>query len=196
MTENKLQCYVKSVKKDTDSILTTLKPAIIEFLKMLLPAIGVLLAAIIIFTLMIYGEPYITAVFTVIGNIFTMVISQPFLTQYNTYMAILIIIDLVIFMCVKKTMTDQNGYLDDRSPVSQVGHITGLLFLLFAFNAMLVVATWGSQTPERFIGWSFMIGETVVNMVISVIGILLIRAYLKCENKIVPLSPGNNLGNV
>jgi len=43
---------------------------------------------------------------------------------------------------------------------------------------------WDSTKPELVVGWSFMLGETIINMIVVVVGILLYRAYLKCENKI------------
>jgi len=184
MTSKKMQCYVKSVKTDTSSILEDLKPAIISFLIKFSILIGVMFSFVIFFTIITYGEPYIKAVFEAINSLFKVMLSQVFVTQYNVYMVIMIILDVVILLCVREMMVTVNGDPGDRSPYSQTLFSIMFLFLLFAFNGILVILSWDSTKPELVVGWSFMLGETIINMIVVVVGILLYRAYLKCENKI------------
>lgn len=183
MTNKKMQCYVKSVKTDADSILTKLKPAIINFLIVVGVLIGFLLAIVLINMVLEYSQPYIKALFDVIGSLFVMVF-QGFFTSYNTYLVCMIVFDFIIFLFIRITMTDSDFNADERDPFLHVLNSVVVLFVLFAFNGILVIMTWDS--PERFVGWSFMICETVINMIVVVAGILLYRAYLKCENKIMP----------
>ena len=191
MTSKKMQCYVKSVKTDTSSILEDLKPAIISFLIKFSILIGVMFSFVIFFTIITYGEPYIKAVFEVVNSLFKVMLSQVFVTQYNVYMVIMIILDVVILLCVREMMVTVNGDPGDRSPYSQTLFSIMFLFLLFAFNGILVILSWDSAKPELVVGWSFMLGETIINMIVVVSGILLYRAYLKCENKIVPAKPSD-----
>jgi hypothetical protein len=88
-------------------------------------------------------------------------------------------------------MVVENEDPSDRSPYSQT--LGSILFLvaLFALNSILVILSWDSIKPGLVVGWSFMLGETIINMVGVVVGILLYRAYLKCENKIMPAKPSD-----
>jgi hypothetical protein len=191
MTSKKMQCYVKSVKTDTSSILEDLKPAIISFLIKFSILIGVMFSLAILFTIITYGEPYIKAAFEVINSLFTVMLSIVFVTQYNAYLVIMIILDVVIFLCVREMMVNTNVDSRDRLPYSQTLFSIMFLFLLFAFNGILVILSWGSTKPELVVGWSFMLCETIINMIVVVVGILLYRAYLKCENKIMPAKPSD-----
>jgi len=190
MTSKKMQCYVKSVKTDTDSILKDLKPAIISFLIKFSILIGVIFTLVILFTTITYGEPYLIAVFEVINSLLKMMLSQGIFTQYNTYLIIMILIDLAVLWFVREAMTATFFDSSDREPFSQIVFGIMALFLVFAFNAVVVVACF-TTSSEKFVGWSFMLGETVINMIVVVVGILLYRAYLKCENKIMPAKPSD-----
>ena len=191
MTNKKMQCYVKSVKTDTDSILKDLRPAIINFLSIFCVLIGAVFTLGIALTIITYSEPYIKVVFEAICSLFTVLLSPAFVTQYNVYLLLMIILDLVIFCSIRETMVVENEDPSDRSPYSQT--LGSILFLvaLFALNSILVIISWDSTKPELVVGWSFMICETIINMVGVVVGILLYRAYLKCENKIVPANPSD-----
>jgi len=190
MTSKKMQCYVKSVKTDTDSILKDLKPAIISFLIKFSILIGVIFTLVILFTTITYGEPYLIAVFEVINSLLKMMLSQGIFTQYNTYLIIMILIDLAVLWFVREAMTATFFDSSDREPFSQIVFGIMALFLVFAFNAVDVVACF-TTSSEKFVGWSFMLGETIINMIVVVAGILLYRAYLKCENKIMPAKPSD-----
>ena len=196
MTSKKMQCYVKSVKTDTDSILTKLKPAIINFLIRFSIVIGLLLVTLIGFMIIAYSEPYIKAVFEVIDSLFAMAF-QDFFTQCNTYLVCMIVIDFVIFLFIRMIMTDSTFNADERDPFSHVLTSVGALFLLFAVNGIMVFVVMdnnGVYTAgnwDKLQGWSFMLGETIINMIVVVAGILLYRAYLKCENKIMPAKPSD-----
>jgi hypothetical protein len=145
--------------------------------------------AILLATL-IYGEPYIKAAFGVIDSLFKVMVSSVFATQYNAYLVIMILVDLIMFWCIRDVMVS-NGDLRDRSPYSQTLLSIMFLFALFVVNGILVIVSWGLTKPELYVGWSFMICETIINMIVVVVGILLIRAYLKCENKIMPVKPSD-----
>jgi hypothetical protein len=190
MTNKKMQCYVKSVRTDTDSILKDLKPAIISFLIKFSILIGVMFSFMILFTIVTYGEPYITSVFGVIDSLLKMMLSQGIFTQYNTYLIIMILIDLAVLWFVREAMTTSNFDSSDRAPFSQIVFGIMALFLVFAFNSVVVVACF-TLSSEQFVGWSFMLSETIINMIGVIVGILLIRAYLKCENKIMPDKPSD-----
>jgi len=190
MTSKKMQCYVKSVKTDTDSILKDLKPAIISFLIKFSIVIGLLLVILIGFMIITYSEPYIKAAFEVINSLFKVMLSTVFTTQYNGYLVIMILADLIIFWCIRNVMVS-NGDLIDRLPFTQTLSSIMLLFVLFVVNGILVILSWDSTKPELLVGWSFMLGETIINMIVVVAGILLYRAYLKCENKIMPAKPSD-----
>jgi hypothetical protein len=190
MTSKKMQCYVKSVKTDTDSILEDLTPAIISFLVKFSILIGVMFSFVILFTIITYGELYIKAAFEVINSLFKVMLSTVFTTQYNGYLVIMILADLIIFWCIRNVMVS-NGDLNDRLPFTQTLSSIMLLFVLFVVNGILVILSWGSTKPELVVGWSFMLGETIINMIVVVAGILLYRAYLKCENKIMPAKPSD-----
>ena len=190
MTSKKMKCYVKSVKTDTDSILKDLKPAIISFLIKFSIVIGLLLVILIGFMIITYSEPYIKAAFEVINSLFKVMLSTVFTTQYNGYLVIMILADLIIFWCIRNVMVS-NGDLIDRLPFTQTLSSIMLLFVLFVVNGILVILSWDSTKPELLVGWSFMLGETIINMIVVVAGILLYRAYLKCENKIMPAKPSD-----
>ena len=190
MTSKKMQCYVKSVKTDTDSILKDLKPAIISFLIKFSILIGVIFTLVILFTTITYGEPYLIAVFEAINSLLKMMLSQGIFTQYNTYLIIMILIDLAVLWFVREAMTATFFDSSDREPFSQIVFGIMALFLVFAFNAVVVVACF-TTSSEKFVGWSFMLSETIINMIVVVAGILLYRAYLKCENKIMPAKPSD-----
>ena len=190
MTSKKMQCYVKSVKTDTDSILKDLKPAIISFLIKFSILIGVIFTLVILFTTITYGEPFLIAVFEVINSLLKMMLSQGIFTQYNTYLIIMILIDLAVLWFVREAMTATFFDSSDREPFSQIVFGIMALFLVFAFNAVVVVACF-TTSSEKFVGWSFMLSETIINMIVVVAGILLYRAYLKCENKIMPAKPSD-----
>ena len=190
MTNEKMQCYIKSVKKDTDSILKDLKPAIISLLINFSIVIVVVFAFATLFTFITYGEPYIDAAFGVINSLFKVMVSSVFATQYNAYLVIMILVDLIMFWCIRDVMVS-NGDLSDRSPYSQILFSIMFLFVLFVVNGSLVILSWASTKPEQFVGWSLMICETIINMIVVVAGILLYRAYLKCENKIMPAKPSD-----
>jgi hypothetical protein len=191
MTNKKMQCYVKSVRTDTDSILKDLKPAIINFLIKFSILIGVMFTVAILFTIITYGEPYIISVFGVIDSLLKMMLSQGIFTQYNTYLIIMILIDLTVLWFVRDAMTTSNFDSSDRAPFSQIVFGIMVLFLVFAFNAVVMVACFMTSSEGKFVGWSFMLSETIINMIVVVVGILLIRAYLKCENKIIPDKPSD-----
>ena len=183
MTSKKMQCYVKSVKTDTSSILEDLKPAIISFLIKFSILIGVMFSFVIFFTIITYGEPYLIAAFGVINSLFKVMVSSVFATQHNAYLVIMILVDLIMVWFIRDVMVS-NGDLSNRSPYSQILFSIMFLFVLFVVNGSLVILSWASTKPEQFVGWSLMICETIINMIVVVVGILLYRAYLKCENKI------------
>jgi hypothetical protein len=191
MTNKKMQCYVKSVKTDTDGILTKLKPAIINFFISVGVLIGFLLVIALISMVLIYSQQYIKALFDAIGSLFAIVF-QDFLTQYNTYLVCMIVIDFISFLFIRVSMTDSIFNADERDPYGHVLNSVGALFVLFAFNGMMVFITMSNDGVytagnwDELQGWSFMLCETAINMIVVVAGILLYRAYLKCENKIVP----------
>jgi hypothetical protein len=164
MTENKLQCYVKSLKSDVIKVTTEsvspLKKGVLNLL--LLVAIG-LIGIGIIYVMFEVLVPFLETIGTRMEPVIT-----EHVTQYGTYLAILVVIDLLLWYAIRSE--------PDKSDV--VGDVHLSLILLIGFFGVNAVFTYGSPADS---GWSYMIIETVVNAVVLITGILLLRAHTKCK---------------
>jgi hypothetical protein len=178
MTENKLQCYIKSVKHDTKNVVTTIIPFFWCCVKI---TCAVTVAATILFLLMVGYRSAMDAIIP-----FTPVIMQ-YISQYNLYLVGLFGIDICILYAVRGLMKDPDPTTKD--PTGQIGLSLIALACLFGVNVLLISCGSASYNPSRFDGWSYMTWETAINAILIVIGIFLMRAYVRCEELETPVKP-------
>jgi hypothetical protein len=168
--DTKVQCYVKSVKSDArhiaQSLITpALKWVLVVALIVIAGAVFLFLAVVIMNTVTAVAVPYLMKL-------------TPLLTQHTVYIIGLVAIDLLVLAYIKWAQDGEDESL--KGVNEQV--ILGLLppVLLLVFNGLILVLA-SDINPERVIGWSYMLAESVINAVVLVLGILLVRAYVRCE---------------
>jgi hypothetical protein len=172
MTENKLQCYIKSVKHDTKDVFTTILPIVINGI-LLVGAVAVV--AVIGYLITIGGRLLLEVSTPIIPVI------MPYLSQYNLYLVVLLGVDICILYVTKVFMTSTGEEIKD--PTGQIGLGLIVLFFVFFFNA-LPVSNSPLFNPPQFIGWTYMVWETAINAILLIIGIFLMRAYVRCEQSV------------
>jgi hypothetical protein len=177
MTEDKLQCYYKSVKSDATHVAKSFLP----MLKALLAICGVIIAGIIIIYLAyVVCDVVVPLTIPLLNGI------SPLFTQYNTYILALIGADIVVLFEVKDEVTRPGTNPKNSDAFWQVVLAMLSTGTVFGFNALITFITTSALHPEEFIGWSYMPLETGINLVVIIMSIFLVRAYIRCENREVP----------
>jgi uncharacterized membrane protein len=101
-------------------------------------------------------------------------------TQYTAYIVIIIGVDILILNAVKNTQTKPEFQSADRDAFNQVLISAFIVGVIFMANAMFTWAVY--QAPDvTYHSWSYMILESLINVVLLVMGIFLVRAYVRCE---------------
>jgi hypothetical protein len=180
MTEPKLQCYIKSVTSD----ITHLKTELMPIFQAAALVGGVLIGGILVlYAVWLFGEFVLTPGLKYLID--AAVPIYPYLSQFNIVITCLIVVDSVIFYEVWDSYTHPTSNQVDRDILSQLFLASILLGMLAFFNIFFTYAAHNSP-GEQYAGWSFML-----------LGIFLIRAYIRCEHPVEqpadPEEPGLSL---
>jgi len=173
MEEQKLQCYIKSMKSDAAKT----AESIIPFGKWIGKSIVIIGGAMLLGVSILYAMfELLPIALEYLSNITLPYITDLQWTQYNVYLIAMICIDFILILMIKPE--EGNGL--GEAPMD-VGPSLGVIFGVFIVNAACTLMS-RSSMDEEFASWSYMIGETIINMVLMVIGIFLVRAYIRCKH--------------
>jgi hypothetical protein len=129
------------------------------------------------------AETYLPPVLEYLVSVVSPLVS--YFTQYNVMWAVMIGIDILILIGVRSAFTDPTTREFDRDVFTQIGAGILVLGTLFGLNTFF---TYGMNMPgpSYDVGWSYMFVEQGLNLLVLVIGILVLRAYMRCEHPEIP----------
>jgi hypothetical protein len=157
MTEdnNTLQCYVKSFGHDGEELVRS------TFSLLKVAAIPL----VIIFLISLLGYALVT--------------NLALFTQYATYLILFALIDGLFLFLLYDPMGEFTNLGNIGFPVLAV-----IIYTLFiwAMNACFIISLSYTVMTQN---WSFMNVETAVNIIVMVIGIMAVRAYVRCTPRTV-----------
>jgi hypothetical protein len=157
MTELKLHCYIKSFGHDVSEVKNTVV-GIIKFL-------SVPVVCLLLFVGLMAGIYYIIPIL------------KAALNQYQGYLLSLTVFYLLAMYLIYKI--EQNHSFNICFELIFVTIVTMGMYLL---NQCII------EYPESrtfsAVGWSYMTGETIVVYALALIGVFLIRGYVRCEKPI------------